>query len=129
MRANLLITSMLDEKWTDVYIDIVGSDIKISRDGGELIYFGTKKYKEEPHKKTLLFTIHHYNIMGLERDIDNMGLRIDCRSNYHNMLGYFQIKFKDQIDYTETVRQLESSSHFKNIVWTNRTKEQDKRFG
>lgn len=128
MKACLLITSMLDERWTDVYIEVTGSDIKISRDGGELINFGTKGYRDEPNKKTLLFTIHSINIIGIERDIDNIAIRIDYKSNHYSMLGYFQLKFKQQFDYNELVRQLETNNHFKYIVWSNRTAEQDKRY-
>ncbi len=129
LNAKLLITSTLDEKWTDIFIDIKINEIFIYRSGGNLLINQNKLIKNyiNPNERTLLYIINSANMICIVKDIDNLSIRIDCKTNLNNLLGYYQIKFNKIESYTIFIKQVENSNHFRKIICSNRTFEPDKR--
>jgi hypothetical protein len=129
LNAKLLITSTLDEKWTDIFIDIKINEIFIYRSGGNLLINQNKLIKNyiNPNERTLLYIINSANMICIVKDIDNLSIRIDCKTNLNNLLGYYQIKFIKIESYNLFFKHIENSNNFRNILFLNRTYEQDKR--
>lgn len=133
MKAQILITSLLDERWTDVDLEIDKNEIDVYRDGGDFVMQKEIKLNLNRNniikinEQTKLYNICVSNIIGIVKDSDNQTLRIDCKSNTNNISGYYLIKVMKLENYYELIRYLELSNSFRNIIWSNRTHELDKK--
>ena len=136
MKAQLLITSLLDERWTDVDLEIDRNEIEVYRYGGDFVVKNESHRLQNrnknrnihnPNERTKLHTINGNNITGIVKDSDNQTLRIDCKTNINNIAGYYLIKLMKLENYYELIKYLELSNSFRNIIWSNRTYELDKK--
>ena len=122
IKSNLLITSTLDEKWTEVYISIINYDIIVYRLGIDYLLSSNNyhKNKNSEIKKINLHTIHNNFITNIIRDFENLAIRIDYHPSNYSISGYFSFKFNNVSDYNTFIKTIENSIHFKNINWSNR---------
>jgi hypothetical protein len=123
IKSNLLITSTLDEKWTEVYISIINYDIFVYRVGVDYLSSPKNNYKNinSEIKKINLHTIHNNFITNIVKDLENLAIRIDYHPSNYSISGYFSFKFNIVSDYNTFIKTIENSIHFKNIIWSNRT--------
>ena len=130
LEAQLLVTSMLDERWTNVYINSSNGELKFWRDGGDMVAtsnkqkIATKGQNRGSISRTQIFSIQIYNLIGIVKDSDNLTIQFNCKSNNYSNLGYALLKLNSIDNYNRFIKSLQN---LKNIEWSNRTLDLDKR--
>ena len=128
LHCQLLITTFLDEMWSDIIVESNKQTLKISREETiktkeKYIIDGKLKYNTS---KTIskCFEISLQNILLITKDPDTFIVRFDGKSTNSNSLGYIIFKFKSLEDYTSFIKYFDQ---FKQIDQIYRTREQDKK--
>ena len=118
--CKILITSVLDEKWSDIICKLSKNEIIIFHKSYIPPNLRNKslhsKFESEKLEKTSVLSIS--NITTISKDPDILSIRIDTNQ------GYYQIKLSLS-DYSSFLSYIEQ---FKHIVFQYRTKDQDKNY-
>ena len=134
--CQVLITTVLNEVWTDVFCQFSHNNTTSSLINNKLEFQfyrletvkGSSSFnnKHTPETQQVnMFFINNSNINTIIKDPDNLSLLIDSKSNFHQSNGYFTIKFNTISDFWMIIKLLEP---FKHIHWSFRTSEQDKKY-
>jgi len=145
IRCKLLTTSVLDPVWSNVTLKLNKNDVQIFHDQPVFEGKKTKMQTIEKVVKTSTSVIQLANIVAVIQDPDTSTIRIDTKSNYFGTLGFYQLGFvktgvkENSFDASASQNELNNNYKIvldylqlnlgsKNIEFSYRTKEQEKRF-
>jgi hypothetical protein len=135
-KGKVLITTMINEMWSDIYFIPSKSEFKIflvtsypynnlDKNNRSITSAQQRKDKNKLQQNVLLTSISPANIIKIVLDPDAKTISIDVKLSIANVLGYYILKFNElsTLDYKVLVSQLLFDN--KNIYFDYRTKEQN----
>ncbi len=126
-KGKLLITTILNNNWTDIQLILSKTDIKLFVKTSYPCVnpsLNTKK-KDMLEHNVLLSTILYSTINKITIETENKSISIDVKLSTMNIIGYYLLSFQElsNLEFKILLNQLMDNS--KNIVFQYRTKEQE----
>ena len=129
--CSMLTTTLMDEKWVDIFLECSTSGIKvILAKSYPIVKNSNRKIDDKPINNVSLSQILLSNIHIVTLDPDNLTIRINMKQNMTGGIeGFYFFKFEEfcKLDYTILVQYIvENRNNNKQIQIEYRTKVQEK---
>ena len=131
LMCSMLTTTLMDEKWVDIFLECSTSGIKvILAKSYPIVKNSNRKIDDKPINNVSLSQILLSNIHIVTLDPDNLTIRINMKQNMTGVIeGFYFFKFEEfcKLDYTILVQYIvENRNNNKQIQIEYRTKVQEK---
>lgn len=131
LMCSMLTTTLMDEKWVDIFLECSTSGIKvILAKSYPIIKNSNRKIEDKPINNLCLSQILLSNIHIVTLDPDNLTIRINMKQNMTGGIeGFYFFKFEEfcKLDYTTLVQYIvENRNNNKQIQIEYRTKVQER---
>lgn len=131
LMCSMLTTTLMDEKWVDIFLECSTSGIKvILAKSYPIIKNSNRKIDDKPINNVSLSQIFLSNIHIVTLDPDNLTIRINMKQNMTGGIeGFYFFKFEEfcKLDYTTLVQYIvENRNNNKQIQIEYRTKVQER---
>jgi hypothetical protein len=131
LMCSMLTTTLMDEKWVDIFLECSTSGIKVILEKSyPIIKNSNRKIDDKPINNVSLSQIFLSNIHIVTLDPDNLTIRINMKQNMTGGIeGFYFFKFEEfcKLDYTTLVQYIvENRNNNKQIQIEYRTKVQER---
>ncbi len=131
LMCSMLTTTLMDEKWVDVFLECSTFGIKvILAKSYPIVKNSNRKIEDKPINNLCLSQILLSNIHIVTLDPDNLTIRINMKQNMTGGIeGFYFFKFEEfcKLDYTTLVQYIvENRNNNKQIQIEYRTKVQER---